>query len=180
MCILRFNQVWQREYRCTYALLWSALPLVCICLFFNYVSAPGLMPFADCLLSVALVDWRSLRCSPVLWSCQRQAARVRPHDVRYGRPCAPPGGGGGLKHAERQPRAAAPGAFTSCLQTRGLFAGPGGERHGMRRSDQPLVVSRCRIGILVAFFGGERGSWAYGWGSGQICGGGPDDSCWGW
>ena len=35
VCILRLNQVWHREYRCTYAQLWSALPLVCICLFLN-------------------------------------------------------------------------------------------------------------------------------------------------
>ena len=35
VCVLRFNRVWHREYRCTYAGLWSALPLVCICLFFN-------------------------------------------------------------------------------------------------------------------------------------------------
>ena len=35
LCVLRFNQVWHREERCIYALLWSALPLVCICLFFD-------------------------------------------------------------------------------------------------------------------------------------------------
>ena len=37
---LRFNQVWHGEYRCTYAGLWSALPLVCICLFFHSVTPP--------------------------------------------------------------------------------------------------------------------------------------------
>ena len=31
----RFNQVWHREYRCTYAVLGSASPLVCTGLFFN-------------------------------------------------------------------------------------------------------------------------------------------------
>ena len=156
------------------------------CLWFAFVCfLTTSQPPASCLLPIA--------CFPLHWwigdvcGVHRCFGHARDKPLGSARtmcdmgvPAPPRGGGEGLKHAERQPRAAAPGAFTSCLQTRGLFAGPGGERHGMRRSDQPLVVSRCRIGILVAFFGGERGAWAYGWGSGQICGGGPDDSCWGW
>ena len=40
VCVLRLNQVWHGEYRCAYALLWSAFLLVCNCPFFSWVSTP--------------------------------------------------------------------------------------------------------------------------------------------
>ena len=130
------------EYRCTYAGLWSASPLVCICLFFNQVTPPPPPNVEPVPPSFRAAGHPPRSSNLVGWSC----LTFMPQSTR---PTAQPNATPSRATSARQARPLRPSGRRSPASTTKALGPAVPTRRGYhRRAARASAVARPTLGLL--------------------------------